>query len=225
LAAWLTFCEMFRSPPCMPLLRFGSLGREKPCGRDFPGRALRTLSSAPPRRPLVIDRATTAPARPARAAPPASSGVFARFATSPTLLAADPTLLAPLAAVSLTVPPTAPAVLRPFREVLRPLRDREVDPDRDVLDDEDRPRDEGDRPPLEARELEVFRELDAFCALDAVFVLLLLPAPFLEVLLERLDVLRRRLVLAFACAISFFLRLGPLLKSGFHFRVTSTYPP
>jgi hypothetical protein len=165
-----------------------------------------------------------APARPASAAPPASNGVFARFATPPTLRAADPTVLAPFAAVSLTVPPTPPIVLRPFRERVaerpfdaverpfdaverpfdaverplevaeRPFRERVAERPFDVVD-EDRLPDEVDRAPDEplAFELEVLRALEAL-------VRLLLP-PFLDVLLERL-VPRRRLVRAFACAIT-----------------------
>jgi hypothetical protein len=164
---------------------------------------LRTLSIGPPR-PFESDLATTAPANPASAAPPASSGVLARFAASPTLFATDPTLLAPLAAVSLTVSPTDPALLWPFRDPERLLPERDVDLARVLFDDDERPRDEEERERavVELRELELFREFDALRPLDAAFVLLPLPPePFLDVLLERLDVLRRRLVLAFACAI------------------------
>jgi hypothetical protein len=68
--------------------------------------------------------------------------------------------------------------------------------------DDDRPRDEVERAPDELRELEAFREFDALRAPEDAFVLLpLLLAPFLEVVFEPLDELRRRLVLAFACAI------------------------
>jgi hypothetical protein len=152
---------------------------------------------------LVADRATTAPTKPARAAPPASSGVFARFAALPTLFAADPTLLAPVAAVSLTVSPTVPTVLCPFRDVERLLAERPVDFARELPAD-GRLRDEDDRARVELRELEL-RELEAFEP-DALrefdaFVLLLLE-PFREpLLLEPLDLLGRRVVLAFACAI------------------------
>jgi hypothetical protein len=147
-----------------------------------------------------MDRATTAPARPASAAPPASRGVFARFATSPTLFAADPTLLAPLAAVSLTVSPTEPALLWPFRDALRLLCDRVVERARELFDEDDRPRAE-ERALDEPREPDRLPELDVFRAFDP-FVLLEPLEPFLEeLLLEPLDGLRRRLVLAFACAI------------------------
>jgi hypothetical protein len=148
-----------------------------------------------------MDRATTAPARPASAAPPASRGVFARLATSPTLFAADPTLLAPFAAVSLTVSPTDPALLWPFRDELRPLCDRVVERARELFDEDDRPRFEEERALDEPREPDRLPELDVFRAFDA-FVLLEPLEPFLdELLLEPLDELRRRLVLAFACAI------------------------
>jgi hypothetical protein len=129
----------------------------------------------------------------------------------PTLFAAVPTLLAPLAAVSLTVSPTVPTVLCPFRDVERLLAERPVDRARELPDD-DRPRDEDDRArvvelrELELREPDAFFEPDDLRELDA-FVVLPLFAPFREVLLERLEVLPRRLVLAFACAIFFhFLR-------------------
>jgi len=122
---------------------------------------------------------------------------LARFAASPTLFATDPTLLAPLAAVPLTVSPTDPTVLCPFRDVERLLDERPVDRDRELPDD-DRPRDEDDRARVELLEPEL-REPDALRELDA-FVLLPLE-PFRELLLERLGVLRRRLVLVFACAI------------------------
>src|SRR3954462_11594198 len=161
--------EMFRTPPLMPLLRFGSLGRLKPLECDFPGSALRTLLIAPPR-PSVSDRATTAPAKPASAAPPASNGVLARLATSPMLFA-------PLAAVSLTVSPTEPTVLWPFRDPVLPLRERAVDCARVLLfGDDDRPRDEDERERAadEPRELELFREFDVLRPLDALFVLLVL---------------------------------------------------
>jgi hypothetical protein len=81
------------------------------------------------------------------------------------------------------------------------LRERAADRAR-VVFDEALPRDddEEDRARGVLRELEVFREFDVLRAFDGFFVLLLLE-PFLDVDLERLDVLRRRLVLAFACAI------------------------
>jgi len=151
---------------------------------------------------LVIDRAARAPARPASAAPPASRGVFARFTALPTLFAADPTLLAPFAAVSLTVPPTASIVLWPSRDALRPLRARVLERDPELLDDADRPRDEEERVPDELRE-PLLRELDVLRAFVAFVLLPPLLEPFREVrdlLLEPLEELRR-LVLAFACAI------------------------
>jgi hypothetical protein len=184
-------------PPRPGFGSFGSLGMLKPRERDCPGRALRTLLIGLPL-PLVADRATTAPTRPASAAPPASSGVFALRATLPTFFAAVPTLLAPLAAVSLTVSPTDPAVLCPFRDVERLFTELLVDRPRELPDDA-RPRDEDDRARVELlRELELF-EPDALRELDA-FVLLP-PEPFRELLLEPLDELLRRVVLAFACAI------------------------
>jgi hypothetical protein len=146
-------------------------------------------------------------------------------------------LLAPLAAVSLTVSPTDPTVLWPFRDPVLPLRERARDPvlplreravdrARVLFDDDDRPRDEDERERAadEPRELELFREFDVLRPLDALFVLLVLPEPFLDVLLERPDVLRRRLVLAFACAILVFLRSFPLQPTPDSFRVLSTYP-
>jgi hypothetical protein len=150
---------------------------------------------------------------------------LARLAASPTLFATDPTLLAPLAAVSLTVP----AVLLLFRDPLRPLREA-VDRARVFLVDDDRPRDEEERERAvdELREPEVFRELDALRPLDAVFVLpLVLPVPFLDVLLERPEVLRRRLVLAFACAIfcsSVRFLSTPTDHPKIPFRVIPAYP-
>jgi hypothetical protein len=135
-------------------------------------------------------------------------------------------LFAPLAAVSLTVSPTDPTVLWPFRDPVLPLRERAVDRARVLFGDDDRPRDEDERERAadEPRELELFREFDDLRPLDALFVLLVLPEPFLDVLLERPDVLRRRLVLVFACAILVFLRSFPLqptpdFLSGF-FRLT-----
>lgn len=95
-----------------------------------------------------------------------------------------------------------------------------------MLFDVDRPRDEEERERAvdEPRELEVLPEFDALRPLDAVFVLLLLPpVPFRAVLLELPDVLRRRLVLAFACAISSFLRFESS-PTRIPFRVFSTYP-
>jgi hypothetical protein len=79
-----------------------------------------------------------------------------------------------------------------------------VDFARVPFDDDVRPRDEEEREREadELRELEPFPAFDVLRPLDALFVLLpLLPVPFLAVLLERPDVLGRRLVLAFACAI------------------------
>jgi hypothetical protein len=102
--------------------------------------------------------------------------------------------------------------------VLRPFRDRGVDRverARDVFD-ELRPRaeDEEDRAPAELREPDALRELEVARPREAVFVLL---APFLELDLERLLVLRRRLVLAFACAIysSVSAKSEPGLRSGY----------
>lgn len=157
-------------------------------------------------------RTASAPARPARAAPPASRGVLARCAT-------DATLLAPLDAVSLTVSPTDPMVLRPLRErlcaalrvllerlpaVLRRFRERLCVLDRDALGEE-RPREEEPR-------LDELRELAAvlrpFVLVCRDFDLVLVP--FRE-LLERLDA-GRVLLLAFACAISSSLFLVPLLQ-------------
>jgi hypothetical protein len=150
------------------------------------------------------------------------------LAASPTLFATDPTLLAPLAAVSLTVSPTDPAVLLLFRDPLRVLREA-VDRARVFLVDDDRPRDEEERERAvdELREPEVFRELDVLRPLDAVFVLpLVLPVPFLDVLLERPEVLRRRLVLAFACAIfcSSVRFLSTPTDHPIPFRVLPAYP-
>src|SRR5215210_5075093 len=202
----LTFLESLRTPSFIPPPRFGSFGRLNPLERE-PGSALRRLPKAPPR--LSRERTASAPASPARAAPPASNGVFARLATFPTLFAADPTLLAPEAAVSLTVPPTPPTVLWPFRE-------RAVDRGREVLalDDDDRVRElEEERRPDEPRELvaelrlEVDRPLEFVFArvllvpfLDVLLALVPLFVPFLDPLVERLDE-RRLLVLVFACAI------------------------
>jgi hypothetical protein len=185
----------------LPLPGFGSLGRLKLRERDALGSALRMLLIELPR-PLAADRATSAPARPASAAPPASNGVFALRATLPTLFAAVPTLLAPVAAVSFTVSPTDPAVLCPFRDVERLLAARPVDLAREPLAD-GRLREEDDRARVELRELEL-RELDAFepDALREFDAFVLLLEPFREpLLLEPLDVLLRRVVLAFACAI------------------------
>src|SRR5215210_9475056 len=205
-AASLTFLESLRTPSFIPPPRFGSFGRLNPLERE-PGSALRRLPSAPPR--LSRERTASAPASPARAAPPASNGVFARLATFPTLFAADPTLFAPEAAVSLTVPPTPPTVLWPFRE-------RVADRGREVLalDDDDRVRElEEERRPDEPREvvaelrLEVDRPLEFVFArvllvpfLDVLLALVPLFVPFLDPLVERLDE-RRLLVLVFACAI------------------------
>jgi hypothetical protein len=95
-------------------------------------------------------------------------------------------------------------LLWPFRDPERLLPERDVDRARVLFDDDERPPDEEERERavVELREPELFREFDALRPLDAAFVLLPLPPePFLDVLLEPLDVLRRRLVLAFACAI------------------------
>jgi hypothetical protein len=135
-------------------------------------------------------------------------------------LAADPTVLAPFAAVPLTVPPTDPIVLRPFRERL-------VDRARAVRD-EDRVPDEPREPevlrafvrvPDELRELEVLRAL-VLRAFEAVFFRVL-PAPFPD--LERLEVLRRRLVLVLACAI--YSSVSKLSTPGFHSGAIWGYPP
>src|SRR5215210_3828535 len=226
-AASLTFLESLRTPSFIPPPRFGSFGRLNPLERE-PGSALRRLPSAPPR--LSRERTASAPASPARAAPPASNGVFARLATFPTLFAADPTLFAPEAAVSLTVPPTPPTVLWPFRE-------RVADRGREVLalDDDDRVRElEEERRPDEPREvvaelrLEVDRPLEFVFArvllvpfLDVLLALVPLFVPFLDPLVERLDE-RRLLVLVFACAIyrsssgfsGFPFRLLPITRGG-----------
>jgi hypothetical protein len=176
---------------------------------------------------LVRERTATAPARPAKAAPPASNGVFARWATDATVRPADPTLLAPVDAVSLTVSPTDPSVLRPLRE-------RDCDCDRERLcdrgfalfDDEDRPDEDRPRDELlllaEPRELLLLLLLAELLLADPRELLLLLDeprelavllrpfvlvcrdfdvplVPFRVVLLERLDA-RRLPVLDFACA-------------------------
>jgi hypothetical protein len=145
---------------------------------------------------------------------------LARFATSPMLFA-------PLAAVSLTVSPTDPTVLWPFRDPVLPVRERAVGRARVLFDDDERPRDEEERERAvdELRELELFREFDVLRPFDAVFVLLpLLPAPFPALLLERPVVLRRRLVLAFACAIFSSSVRFLSNRSRIPFRVIPAYP-
>jgi hypothetical protein len=101
--------------------------------------------------------------------------------------------------------------------VERLFAERPVERARELPDD-DRLPDEDDRARVELRDVELF-EPDALRELDA-FVLLPL-VPFREVLLEPPDVLRRRVVLAFACAI--FLNLPPvrvLSNAGFPFRLS-----
>jgi hypothetical protein len=118
-------------------------------------------------------------------------------------LAADPTPLAPVVAVSLTLSRTAPTVLLPLREVLRELRDVPR-----LFGDEERRCDEED----------LDRELDVLRAF--VFVLPLVPAPFLDVDLERPEALGR-VVFVFACAIG-SLRFTSLLR--IPFRMSRAYP-
>jgi hypothetical protein len=165
--------------------RFGSFGfgRLNPLERDPPDRALRTSVSGPLLW-FVRERTATAPARPAKAAPPASNGVFARWATDATVRPAEPTLLAPLDAVSLTVSPTEPSVLPPLRE-----RDCDCDRERlcdrgfELLDEEDRP--DEDRPRDEPLLLAEPRELLLLLAeLRELLLLLVEPRELLLLLVD-----------------------------------------
>lgn len=83
-----------------------------------------------------------------------------------------------------------------------PFFERAADRPRELLDEVVRRPDEVDRALDELREAERPREFDALRGPERAFVALpLLLDPFPAVLRDRFDVVRRRLVLAFACAI------------------------
>jgi hypothetical protein len=219
-AAPLTFFDSFLTLLFRPPPRFGSFGRLSPCERDLPGSAFCTLSITPPL--SFRDRSASAPANPATAAPPASRGVFARFATDATLCAAlcaaEPTELAPFAAVCLTA-------CTPFELDCRDRRELPELFGRDLVAVEREPPElERELPERELPELVlrlppelVLRLLEPFLDgvrerlvdrpfPDAVFERLD-ELPFLDAVLDRLEELLL-LVLVLACAIS-------LLRCGF----------